>query len=136
LCWQGSSNGVEKFSVRGDGLTTATTAEAGVSALVAHAANAAYTGTVLVAQTVHSSTNGAGFYLLRVLTDAAITPVEMFSVRGDGRTTASMAAEGESALVVHATHVAYTGDVLVAQTAMASDSGFWLFKVGSVAFWG
>ena len=62
---QGSSASVEKFSVRGDGLVTATTAEAGVSAVVAHATDgAAYTGTVLVAQSVRPS--DTGFYLFKV----------------------------------------------------------------------
>ncbi len=65
MCWQGSSNSVEKFSVRGDGLTTATTAEAGVSAVVAHAAHVAYTGDVLVAQTTRAS--DAGFWLFKVM---------------------------------------------------------------------
>ena len=54
---------------------------------------------------------------------------EKFSVRGDGLTTATTAEAGVSAVVVHATHVAYTGDVLVAQTTLASDDGFHLFKV-------
>ncbi len=62
---QGSSSGVEKFSVRGDGLTTATTAEAGVSAVVAHAAHGSYAGSVLVAQTATSS--DAGFWLFKVM---------------------------------------------------------------------
>ena len=62
---QGSSSGVEKFSVRGDGLTTATTAEVGVSAVVAHAAHVAYTGNVLVAQTTRAS--DAGFWLFKVM---------------------------------------------------------------------
>ena len=62
---QGSSASVEKFSVRGDGLVTATTAEAGVSAVVAHATDGAtYTGTVLVAQSVRAS--DTGFYLFKV----------------------------------------------------------------------
>ena len=61
---QGSSNSVAKFSVRGDGLMTATTAEAGVSAVVAHATHATYTGSVLVAQTVRAS--HAGFHLFKV----------------------------------------------------------------------
>ena len=53
----------------------------------------------------------------------------MFSVRGDGLTTATTDKAGVSAVVAHATHGAYTGDVLVAQTTMASDDGFHLFKV-------
>ena len=61
---QGSSASVEKFSVRGDGLMTATTAEAGVSALVAHATHATYAGNVLVAHAVRAS--NAGFYLIKV----------------------------------------------------------------------
>ncbi len=110
-------------------------AAAGGSALVAHATAVvgAYSGSVLVAQTVDTSANGAGFYLLRALTDSAGTPAEMFSVRGDGLTTVSMTAAGVSALVAHATHATYTGDVLVAQTTMASGSGFWLLKVGAAA---
>ena len=55
--------------------------------------------------------------------------VAKFSVRGDGLMTATTAEAGVSAVVAHATHATYTGDVLVAQTAMASDAGFWLFKV-------
>ena len=55
---------MEKFSVRGDGLMTATTAEAGVSAVVAHATHATYAGDVLVAQTVRAS--DAGFHLFKV----------------------------------------------------------------------
>ena len=50
-------------------------------------------------------------------------------MRGDGLTTATTAEAGVSAVVAHAAHVAYTGDVLVAQTTRASDLGFWLFKV-------
>ncbi len=125
------SNSVETFSVRGDGLTTATTAETGVSAVVAHATAAvgAYNGTVLVSQTVDTSANGAGFYLLRALTNSTGTPAEMFSVRGDGLTTVSMTAAGESVLVAHATHPTYTGNVLVAETTTASGAEFWLFKV-------
>ena len=61
---QGSSASVEKFSVRGDGLMTATTAEAGVSAVVAHATHATYAGSVLAAQAVIAS--DAGFYLFKV----------------------------------------------------------------------
>ena len=61
---QGSSASVEKFSVRGDGLMTATTAEAGVSAVVAHATHATYAGSVLAAQAVRAS--DAGFYLFKV----------------------------------------------------------------------
>ena len=55
---------MEKFSVRGDGLMTATTAEAGVSAVVAHATHATYAGNVLVAHAVRAS--NAGFYLIKV----------------------------------------------------------------------
>ena len=99
--------------------------------MVAHATAAvgAYSGSVLVSQTVDTSANGAGFYLLRTLTDSAGTQAEMFSVRGDGMTTVSMDAAGEAALVAHATHATYTGNVLVAQATMASGAGFWLFKV-------
>jgi hypothetical protein len=67
---QGSSASVEKFSVRGDGLMTATTAEAGVSAVVAHATHATYAGSVLAAQAVRAS--DAGFYLIKVC--AGLTP--------------------------------------------------------------
>ena len=63
--WQGFADSVEKFSVRGDGLTTATTAEADVSAVVAHAAHVAYTGDVLAAQTTRAS--DAGFWLFKVM---------------------------------------------------------------------
>ena len=56
---------MEKFSVRGDGLMTATTAAADVSAVVAHATDgAAYTGSVLVAQSARPS--HTGFYLFKV----------------------------------------------------------------------
>ena len=55
--------------------------------------------------------------------------MEKFSVRGDGLTTATTAEVGVSAVVAHAAHATYTGSVLVAQTTMASDAGFWLFKV-------
>jgi hypothetical protein len=65
LCLQGSSASVEKFSVRGDGLMTATTAEAGVSAVVAHATHATYAGTVMEVQTTGTAA-GSGFKLFHV----------------------------------------------------------------------
>ena len=66
MCWQGSSNSVEKFSVRGDGLTTATTAADGVSAVVAEATSSDYAGAaVLVAQTTRGG--DAGFLLFKVM---------------------------------------------------------------------
>ena len=66
LSWfLGSSSSVENFSIGGDGLTTATTAEAGVSAVVALAAHATYTGSVLVAQTM--AENDEGFWLFQVI---------------------------------------------------------------------
>ena len=55
---------MEKFGVRGDGLMTATTAEAGVSAVVAHATDPTYTGDVLVAKSVRAS--HSLFYLFKV----------------------------------------------------------------------
>ena len=61
---QASADGVEKFSVRGDGLTTATTADAGSSAAVAVATHAEYTGSVLVSQAARAS--AASFWLFKV----------------------------------------------------------------------
>jgi hypothetical protein len=53
------------FSVRGDGLTTATTDKAVVSAFVATASAGAYAGTVLEVQTTGTAAGG-GFKLLHV----------------------------------------------------------------------
>jgi hypothetical protein len=56
---------LEMFSVRGDGLTTATTDKTGVSAFVATASVAAYSGTVMEVQTT-GTTAGSGFKLFHV----------------------------------------------------------------------
>jgi hypothetical protein len=56
----------------------------------------------------------------------------MFSVRGDGLTTATTPQAAVSAMVAQATHATYGGpgaNVLVAQTTAASNGDFWLFKV-------
>ena len=53
------------FSVRGDGLTKATTDKTGVSAFVATASVAAYSGTVMEVQTTVTAA-GAGFKLFDV----------------------------------------------------------------------
>ena len=135
MCWQGASNGVEKFSIRGDGLTTATTAEAGGSALVAHATAGAgaYSGSVLVSQAGDTSANGARFYLLRALTDAGGSHAEMFSVRGDGLTTATTDQAGVSAFVATASGAAYAGTVMEVQTTgTAAGGGFRLLHVSRV----
>ena len=69
---QGSSGGVETFSVRGDGLTTVTVVESAASAVVAHAAHATYDGSVLVAQAARAGSDvfwlfKVGFSLLLLL---------------------------------------------------------------------
>ena len=56
---------LEMFSVRGDGLTTATTDKTDVSAFVATASVAAYSGTVMEVQTT-GTTAGSGFKLFHV----------------------------------------------------------------------
>ena len=61
---QGASGGVEKFSVRGDGLTTITTAESGESAVVAHATDGAYSGDVIVSKATRAS--DSALYLFKV----------------------------------------------------------------------
>ncbi len=56
----------------------------------------------------------------------------MFSVRGDGLTTATTPQAAGSAMVAQATHTTYSGpsaNVLVAQATAASSGDFWLFKV-------
>ena len=53
------------FSVRGDGLTKATTDKTGVSAFVATASVAAYSGTVMEVQTTGTAA-GSGFKLFHV----------------------------------------------------------------------
>jgi hypothetical protein len=102
------------------------------SALLVHAtALGNYTGSVVVAQTVDTSINGASFYLLRALTDSAGTPLEMFSVRGDGCSTVSMDAANEAALMVHAMASDFGGSdatVLLAQTSSNSSTDFYLFR--------
>ena len=56
---------LEMFSVRGDGLTKATTDKPDVSALVATASVASYVGTVMEVQTT-GTTAGSGFKLFHV----------------------------------------------------------------------
>ncbi len=63
--FQAVNDEMEMFSVRGDGLTTATTDKAVVSAFVATASAGAYTGTVLEVQTTGTAAGG-GFRLLHV----------------------------------------------------------------------
>ena len=115
------------FSVRGDGVTTVSMDAAAESALVAHATAAVgtYTGSVLVSKSVDTSSNGASFYLMKALTASGSSPLEMFSVRGDGLTTVSMDAAAESALVAHATAGVgtYEGSVLVAKSVDESVNG-------------
>ncbi len=56
----------------------------------------------------------------------------MFSVRGDGLTTATTPQVAASAMVAQATHATYGGPgahVLVAQATAAKSKDFWLFKV-------
>ena len=60
--------------------------------------------------------------------------VAKFSVRGDGRTTATTAEAGVSAAVAAATHAEYAGSVLVSQAVRTSASSFWLFKVRAGAW--
>ncbi len=62
---QAVNDEMEIFSVRGDGLTTATTDKAVASAFVATASAGAYTGTVLEVQTTGTAAGG-GFRLLHV----------------------------------------------------------------------
>ena len=145
--------------MRGDGQATATTAEAGVSAVVAQGTHASYSGVLLVSKSVRGS--DAGFHLFKVCrasfcvvlgvfvclllmlfgcarlclrqasTGSGGTEVEQFSVRGDGSTAATMSV-GSSApvLVAHASASAsYTGTVLTAKTARVWDAGFYLLKV-------
>ena len=54
------------FSVRGDGLTTATTDKPNVSAVLAQASSASYTDVVLHSQTTTALTL-ANFYLYKVI---------------------------------------------------------------------
>ena len=61
----GSGTPLETFSVRGDGLTKATTDKTDVSALVATASAASYVGTVMEVQTT-VTTAGSGFQLFHV----------------------------------------------------------------------
>ena len=56
---------VEMFSVRGDGLTTITTGEVNVGALVAQSSNVNYSGVVLESKTTAAS-GGPGFLLFKV----------------------------------------------------------------------
>ena len=56
---------MEMFSVRGDGLTKATTDKPDVSALVATASVASYVGTVMEVQTTGTAA-GSGFKLFHV----------------------------------------------------------------------
>ena len=65
LSWQGEANSTEKFSIRGDGLTTATTAEADVSAIVASAGHSSYAGVVFEARTTQSV--NTAFLLFKVV---------------------------------------------------------------------
>ena len=62
---QAVNDEMEMFSVRGDGLTTATTDKTVVSAFVATASAGAYAGTVLEVQTTGTAAGG-GFRLLHV----------------------------------------------------------------------
>ncbi len=74
-----------KFSVRGDGLTTVTTAEPAVSALVAHATHATYGGAgahVLVAQTTAAS--DVDFWLFKVSAAGFTASVGRLSVWSAG----------------------------------------------------
>ena len=61
----GSGSPLEMFSVRGDGLTKATTDKIDVSAFVATASVASYVGTVMEVQTT-GTTAGSGFKLFHV----------------------------------------------------------------------
>ena len=56
---------VEMFSVRGDGLTTITTGEVNVGALVAQSSNVNYSGVVLESKTTAAS-GGPGFLLFKL----------------------------------------------------------------------
>jgi hypothetical protein len=62
---QASAAAVDKLVVRGDGETTVTTADAGVTAVIAQASAASYTGTVMEVQTTNTAA-GSGFQLLHV----------------------------------------------------------------------
>ncbi len=55
----------DKFVVRGDGQTTASTAEAGSSAFVVHSTHPSYSGSALVTQSMSSSS--ADFKLFQVI---------------------------------------------------------------------
>ncbi len=69
LLWQclvqASAAAVDKLAVRGDGETTVTTAEAGVSAVIAQASAASYRGTVMEVKT--TGTSDGNFMLFKVV---------------------------------------------------------------------
>ena len=62
---QASAATVDKLVVRGDGETTVSTAETGVSAVIAQASAASYTGTVMEVKTTGAAAAGT-FRLFKV----------------------------------------------------------------------
>ena len=70
-------------------------------------------------------------WLAQALSDSAGSPLEMFSVRGDGLTTATTDKTDVSAFVATASVAAYSGTVMEVQTTgTTAGSGFMLFHVG------
>ncbi len=71
------------------------------------------------------------YFRCQALSDSGGTPLEMFSVRGDGLTTATTDKTNVSAFVATASVASYVGTVMEVQTTGTNaGSGFKLFHVG------